>query len=251
MQRYAIFFAMLTPLVAQVQPFNAAGVTMGHHHIMVKDVAAQKKVWVDALGGQLSGNAPLEFVKFPGTFLIISSGNTTQGMAGSTLDHFAFAVKDYKATRDKLVAAGVKILEEEGTELMAELPDGIRVEFFEDKALKTPLEHRAMHLMVADADAERAWWEKAFGAETKVNGDRKSTSIPGAGLHLQKVDAARAKTQGRSLDHTGIGVKNVGEYCTKLEGLGIMCERAAGGNIAMVTSPAGVRVEINQGLENR
>jgi catechol 2,3-dioxygenase-like lactoylglutathione lyase family enzyme len=221
---------------------------------MVPNVAAQKKVWVDVLGGQLSGNAGLEFVKFPGTFLILSTGNTKEGSEGSSLDHFAFAVKDYEGTRDKLKAAGVEIVrdrQEGQREFVAMLPDGIKVEFYEDKALATPLAHHHLHFMTADPDTERAWWEKAFGAETKQDGNRKVTSLPGATLQFTKVDAARAKTQGRSLDHTGVGVMSVNDYCTKLAGLGIMCERAGGGNIAMVTSPSGVRVEINQGLENR
>jgi len=46
-----------------------------------------------------------------------------------------------------------------------------------------------------------------------------------------------------------VNVKNVAEYCDKLAGLGIQCERT--GNIAMVTDPAGTRIEINQGLESR
>jgi len=47
-------------------------------------------------------------------------------------------------------------------------------------------------------------------------------------------------------------VKNVNEYCQKLAGLGIQCERPGGSTtIAMVTDPAGTRIEINQGLEAR
>jgi hypothetical protein len=77
------------------------------------------------------------------------------------------------------------------------------------------------------------------------------TTIPGARLIFAKAATAPAKTQGRTLDHTGVGVKNVDEFCKGLAAKGITCERAGGGAIAMVTDPAGVRVEINQGLENR
>jgi len=87
---------------AQVLPFNEAGVTMGHHHLMVADVEAQRKIWIDALGGEPSGNPPLLFVKFPGAFLILSSGKGTEGTHGSALDHFAFNVKDLRGTRAKL-----------------------------------------------------------------------------------------------------------------------------------------------------
>lgn len=53
MKPAALLF-LACPLFSQVLPFNDAGVTMGHHHLMVPDVAAQKKIWVDVLRGQLS-----------------------------------------------------------------------------------------------------------------------------------------------------------------------------------------------------
>lgn len=248
----ALLFCLTALGFAQVPAFNAAGVTMGHNHIMVPDVAAQKKVWVDVLGGQLSGNAPLEFVKFPGVFLILSQSNTTQGSEGSALDHFAFSVKDFDGTRAKLVTAGVTIARDVAgppREFAAMLPGGVKVEFYEDKALATPIAHHHLHFRTSDVEGERAWWTKAFGAESKTEGNRTTTTLPGTSLSFTRVDTPAPKTQGRSLDHTGVGVKNVADYCTKLAGLGITCERT--GNIAMVTSPAGVRVEINQGLESR
>ena len=105
MQRSIILACALgfaTVAHAQVLPFNEAGVTMGHHHLMVADVDAQRKIWVDALGGEPSGNPPLLFVKFPGVFLILSNGKGTEGTKGSALDHIAFNVKDLRATRAKL-----------------------------------------------------------------------------------------------------------------------------------------------------
>jgi catechol 2,3-dioxygenase-like lactoylglutathione lyase family enzyme len=204
---------------------------------------------VDALGGQLSGNAGLEFVKFPGTFLILSAGRGTEGTVGSAIDHLAFNVRDLKATQDKLAAAGVKISQADATRFTAVLPGDLTVEFFADATLATPIAHRAIGFASADPDAERAWWEKVFGAETKVEGNRTVSTIPGARLIFAKAATAPAKTQGRVLDHTGVGVKNVVEFCDKLAAQGIMCEGS--GNIRMVTDPAGVRVEINQGLESR
>ena len=247
---------LAVPVLAQVPAFNAAGVTMGHHHIMVPDPAAQMKIWVDVLGGVPSGNAPLQFVKLPGAFLIISQGNTTEGSEGSALDHFAFAVKDYEGTREKLKAAGVGIPRDVAgpqREFVAMLPGGIKVEFYEDKNIATPIAHHHLHFRTNDVEAQRAWWVKAFGAEVKQEGNRTTTTIPGATLSFTRVDTAAPKTQGRALDHTGVNVRNVNEYCAKLAGLGITCERPAGTNtpIAMVTDPAGVRVEINQGMENR
>ena len=244
------------PLAAQVPPFNAAGVTMGHHHIMAPDPAVHKKIWVEVLGAQASGNPGLEFLKLPGTFLILSQGKPSGGSEGTSLDHFAFAVKEYNATRDKLAAAGVQIVRDRAQaprEFVAMFPDGVKVEFYEDTALATPIAHHHLHFRTTDPDGLREWYVKAFGAEVKQEGNRTVTTIPGATLSFTRVDTAAPSTRGRSLDHTGVNVRNVNEYCQKLAGLGITCERPNGTNtpIAMVTDPAGTRIEINQGLESR
>jgi hypothetical protein len=240
--------------MAQLPAPNAAGVTMGHHHLMVADPAVHKKIWVDILGGQPSGNAPLEFIEFPGVFLILSKGNATEGTEGSAIESIWFGVRDLDSVRDKLVAAGVKVLAKSGGPfLIMEFPDKIEVQFSEDPSLSTPIAYWGLGIRATDRNVERAWWEKVFGAETEIwfQGVA-TTSIAGKGLSFRQVDHV-AKTQGRSFDHTGVNVRNVTEYCAKLAGIGIVCERPMGANtpIAMVTDPAGVRIEINQGLESR
>jgi catechol 2,3-dioxygenase-like lactoylglutathione lyase family enzyme len=240
------FLAM--PLLAQVPAFNSAGVTMGHNHLIVSDVAAHKKIWVDVLGAQASGNPPIEFLKLPGSFLILTQGKPSGGSEGTSLDHFAFGVKEYNATRDKLAAAGVKIAADRGgaqREFVAIFPDGVKVEFYEDITLDTPLSHHHLHFRTTDPDGLREWYVKAFGAEVKKDGNRTITSIPGTMLSFTRVDAAAPSTQGRSLDHTGFNVRNVNEYCKKLAAIGIMCERPRGEDnpIAFVTDPAGTRIE--------
>jgi hypothetical protein len=87
----------------------------------------------------------------------------------------------------------------------------------------------------------------------RQEGTRTITTIPGAMLRFTRIDAVAPSTRGRSLDHTGVNVRNVNEYCQKLSGMGITCERPRGTEtpIAMVTDPAGTHIEINQGLEAR
>ena len=43
----------ITPALAQLAPPNEAGVTLGHFHLIVKDVDAQKHFWVSILGGKI------------------------------------------------------------------------------------------------------------------------------------------------------------------------------------------------------
>ena len=253
---FGLVFACAQTARAQVPPFNEAGVTMGHHHVIVPDPAVHKKIWVDVLGAQASGNPGLDFLKLPGTFVLLSQGKPTGGSEGSALDHFAFAVKDYDGTRDRLAAAGVTIARdraESPREFVAMFPDGVKVEFYEDKTLTGPIQHHHLHFRTTDPDGLRAWWVKAFGAQVKQEGNRTITTIPGATLSFTRVEAAAPPTRGRSLDHTGVNVRNVNEYCAKLAGMGIVCERPRGTDtpIAMVTDPAGTRIEINQWLESR
>ena len=236
---------------AQVLPFNEAGVTMGHHHLMVADVDAQREIWVDILGGEPSGDLPLLFVKFPGVFLILSSGDGAGGTKGSALDHFAFDLKDLAGTRDKLAAAGVEIYNESDARFDAIIPGGLDVHFFSDPSLATPIAHRAVAFVSTDPDAQRAWWEEILGAKTAQEGEMTVSTIPGARLFFSGADAAPAPTRGRSLDHTGIGVEDVNVFCEQVAAKGVVCELMFGGAIAMITDPAGVTIEINAGLESR
>ena len=236
---------------AQVLPFNDAGVTMGHHHIMVPDVDQQRRIWVDVLGGEPSGNPPLLFVKFPGAFLILSNGNGTEGTKGSALDHIAFNVRDLAGTRASLAAAGVAISNDSDSRFDALMPGNIEVHFFADPTLATPIAHRAMAFASTDPEAERAWWERVLGAKTTQEGDLTVSTIPGARLFFTEADSAPAPTRGRALDHTGIGVKDVAGFCEQLAQKDVTCEILFGGAAAMITDPAGVTIEINSGLENR
>lgn len=236
---------------AQVLPFNEAGVTMGHHHLMVPDVAAQQRIWIDALGGEPSGSPPLQFVKFPGVFLIISEGAGTEGTTGSALDHFAFNVRDLEATRAKLAGENVRIYNESETRFDAILPGGLDVHFFADPSLTTPLAHRAIAMASTDPDAQRAWWENILGAKTMQEGAMTVSTIPGARLFFSAAETPPAPTAGRSLDHTGIGVADVAAFCEQVAAKGVECELLFGGAIATITDPAGVTIEINAGLESR
>jgi catechol 2,3-dioxygenase-like lactoylglutathione lyase family enzyme len=237
---------------AQVLPFNEAGVTMGHHHLMVADLDQQRALWIDTLGGEPSGNPPLLFVKFPGAFLILSNGSGTEGTKGSALDHIAFNVRELAGTRARLAALeDVEIYNESETRFDAIVPGGIDVHFFSDPTLATPIAHRAMAFAATDPETQRAWWEDVLGATTTQEGDLTVSTIPGARLFFTQAETEPAPTRGRALDHTGIGVRDVGAFCDQIAERGVTCERLFGGAAAMITDPAGVTVEINAGLESR
>ena len=47
----------VVPARAQLVEANQIGVTMGHIHLAVKDVDAQKQFWISVMGGALVANA--------------------------------------------------------------------------------------------------------------------------------------------------------------------------------------------------
>ena len=236
---------------AQVLPFNEAGVTMGHHHIMTSDIDSQRAIWGDVLGGKVSGNAPLEQVKFPGALIFLTSVDNAGGTRGSALDHIAFNVRELESLRSRLVMAGVEGFNSSDARFDAILPGGIEVHFFADPDLAVPIEHRAMALVSTDAAAQRSWWANVLGAETHQEGEMTVSTIPGARLFFTESDTAPAPTRGRVLDHTGIGVADVAAFCKQVAAKGVECEMLFNGAAAIITDPGGVAIEVNAGLENR
>src|SRR3984885_16208054 len=92
--RAATMFAQLS--FAQLAAPNNAGVSIGHIHLTVPDPDAQTKVWVDVLGATVSKDGPLNLVKLPGIFIIVSKSTTAPaGSHGSHANHIGFLVKDY------------------------------------------------------------------------------------------------------------------------------------------------------------
>ena len=70
----AIAMLWTTPARAQLVEPNQVGVTMGHVHLAVKDVDAQKQFWTSMMGGTLVKNGPLELIQFPGVFIMLRQG---------------------------------------------------------------------------------------------------------------------------------------------------------------------------------
>jgi catechol 2,3-dioxygenase-like lactoylglutathione lyase family enzyme len=252
------------PAGAQMAPPNAAGVTMGHMHLFVKDVDAQKQFWTVTMGGTLVQNGPLMLIQFPGVYIMLRKADPaapTAPPAGSIVDHFGFAWKDLPSALAKWKADKVEI-EQTGNPNQGYVhgPDGIRVEFFGDPSLPTPVAMNHIHFYPVDIPAMQAWYAKMFGG---IPGKRQRQSspglidcddIPGANLSFSPGKTALAPTKGRSLDHIGFEVKDLEAFAKKLEAQGVKLDEAirtvpnGTTKVAFLTDPWGTRIELTQGL---
>jgi hypothetical protein len=86
---------------AQPVPFNEAGVTMGHWHIISKDVEENKKIFL-AMGGKLfmPGGAPL--MLFPGVYINLTLGNETGARVSARLRSEGMAKGKFKRSTASL-----------------------------------------------------------------------------------------------------------------------------------------------------
>jgi len=251
--------ATAATLFAQLPAPNAAGVSMGHIHLTVPDPDAQIKVWTDVLGAESTKAGPLNLLKLPGIFIIVTKANATEGTDGSTVNHIGFLVKDYAVLKSKLEAAHVPLEFDrpENRQIMAVFPDKIRVEFFENTSLATPVAFHHIHITTTDQDSLQAWYIKTFGAEKSQRRIYPSAKIPAAEVDFSKAKEAAAPTKGRTLDHIGFEVKDLEPFVKQLEAQGMKMDMpfrdvpAIGLKIAFIIDPVGTRIELTQGLAGR
>lgn len=259
---FAIAAFAAAPLAAQLAAPNADGVSMGHIHLAVKDVEAQKHFWTEMMGGTLVKNGPVEMIRFPGVFIALRKAEPTGPPAGSIVNHFGFVVKDMPGSLAKWRANGLKVEQGEVNPNQGYVtgPDGIRVEIFGDPALPVPIQMNHIHFYPADIHAMQAWYAKTFGgvAGTRARvarpGRIDSVDLPGVNLSFSQGEKNLAPTKGRSLDHIGFEVKDLDAFVAKLQAQGTKLDVAprmvpnSNVKIAFITDPWGTYIELTQGL---
>jgi len=123
---------------AQQAPFNEAGVTMGHWHLVSQDVEANKGIFV-AMGGKLVTRGTAVGVWFPGARVNLNLGEEPPGKGGSVgsvINHVGFIVNNVEGQVAKWKAAGVPLLPGNNNRLdqaFVVTPDGVRIEILEDR----------------------------------------------------------------------------------------------------------------------
>src|SRR5262245_41516299 len=254
-----LFASMLTAgtAVAQPAPFNEAGLTMGHWHIISKDVDANKKLFL-AMGGKLymPGGNPL--IMFPGVYinLVLNAEKGDGGSEGSVINHVGFIVDNVQQRVAQWKAAGVTVLpglNNRQDQAFVVTPDGVRIEILEDKTQKVAIRHEHVHLSLPESEIPKAqaWYAKTFGGKTGTRNNAPVVDLPGAQIRFARADTKQAPTRGRVLDHIGFDVKDHAAAVKRLEADGIKLDEpprksAAGNTVTYITDPWGTRIEIVQ-----
>ena len=258
---FAIAALAVGSLQGQLAAPNADGISMGHIHLAVKDIEAQKTFWTSMMGGTIVKNGPMDLIRFPGVFIMLRQAEPSGPPEGSIVNHFGFVVKDMPAALAKWKANHLKIEQGENPNqgyVMA--PDGIRVEIFGDPTLATPIAMNHIHFYPADIPAMQAWYAKTFGgiagkrARVARPGWTDCVDVPGVNLSFSQGEKNLVATKGRSLDHIGFEVKNLSDFVQKLQAQGIKLDVAPREvpnttvKIAFITDPWGTYIELTEGL---
>ena len=256
-----VFASALAAGTAASQPaaFNDIGVTMGHWHIMSKDVEANKKLFL-AMGAKMYMPDGNPLMVFPGIHINIRGGGGKKGdgaSVGSVVNHVGFIVDDVQKRTAEWKAKGVSVLPGGNGRLdqaFVVTPDGVRIEILEDKAQTVPIRNEHVHLSLTAAEVPKAvaWYAKTFGGKAGTRNNQPVVDLPGVQFRFATVDAKQAPTKGRVLDHIGFDVRDHAAFVRKLQADGIKLDDMPrlnpnnGNRVVYITDPWGTQIEIVQ-----
>ncbi len=261
---------------AKLAASNKAGVSMGHLHYHVRDLAANRKFWTDLGARPLNVLGTTEVLQLPGVLILLTRAESSGGTEGSVLNHVGFRVPDIHQYEARMKAAGYKIQPTTtGTGKVTNVftPEGERIELLEDLSVNleftldaapgrrttqqpmvVPIALHHVHLYVPEGSlaAIKTWYVKWFGAVPGKRYHYEAADLPGVNLNFSEVPDRLAATQGRMLDHIGFEVRDLEAFCEKLEAGGVTLDvpytrLAIGGAKAVLTDPWGTSIELTEG----
>ncbi len=102
-----------------------------------------------------------------------------------------------------------------------------------------------IHFVVSDPDATKKAWVDVFGATTSKTGSLELLKIPGIFIVVSKANTPpTGGSQGSSVHHIGIAVKDYAATKAKADAAGIMWRELTKDVQAFATFPEGVTVEV-------
>jgi catechol-2,3-dioxygenase len=263
-----IVLPLLTSAFAQAPAPNKSGVSVSLVHLVVRNPQEHKKLWVDALGAQVVSSGSLEMLRLPGLVITLEEGEPTGPSNGSAVNHIGLWIKDYGSVKAKVTAAHLTVISDNykaegcasapGTpacQMTVSFPDGVGVEFTEDRQLSSIAASHHIHMQTTDPQALRAWYSSTLGAtEGLRRGVIMAAMFEHGEVDFNKAAQAQMPTRGRAIDHFGLSVKGLEGFSKKLETAGFKLDSALqpipGTKIrrVFVTDPVGARIALLEGL---
>jgi predicted enzyme related to lactoylglutathione lyase len=274
--------ALLAPAVAHAQALATGPVVYGHHHLNTTNMAAQKKFYVDTLGGKLrhigaGSDREQDIIEFPGVLMFFRPMQApTGGSIGTTVNHIGFSVPDLKVLVPKIKAAGFKMITTDSVAATVKVTDDIaaaspttniafalapedtKVEFVEVKDQKAPIQLHHIHFFGQQNREMREWYEKTFGAADLAAAPGAAfvqAQLPGVFLNFTPSPTPTVGTTGRAIDHIGFEIRGLEAFLKKLEAQGIKLDRpytkiaGLGIAVAFIKDPWGTNIELSEGLD--
>src|SRR5499427_4321534 len=279
-----LIILLFVPAISTAQNLVAGGGSggYGHQHLKTTNMDAQKKFFVDTLGGTLvkfgSGDRQQEIIKFPNVLIFFRPMQApTGGSIGTTVNHIGFSVPELRPLVAKIKANGFKMITTDSVAATVKVtddiaaaspttniafalgPDDVKVEFVEDKSQKLPIQLHHIHFFGQMNTEMQAWYAKTFGAkmlQANPGAAFVQDQLPGVFLNFTPSPTPTVGTTGRALDHIGFEIKNLEAFTKKLEAQGITLDRPytkvpqLGIAIAFIKDPWGTNIEMTEGLGN-
>lgn len=248
----------------QLLPPNSQGMTMGHVHLNVADIAVQTKFWVEQFGATPLRREGLAGVRIPGMLILFTQQTPTGGSEGTIIDHIGLKVPDTAEAVKRFREGGYEVQREfKGTEGFPNAylvgPDKVRLELQQDTALTVKATSHHLHYFLAEPPVLREWYVKTLGMQSGTRGGQTAADIPGQNFTFglpqgRPASVVGVPTKGRSLDHIGFEIANLEDFCRKLEAAGVKLDvpytkmPKLGIAHAFITDPMGSYIELTEGL---
>jgi catechol 2,3-dioxygenase-like lactoylglutathione lyase family enzyme len=284
MTRRTLAFALLALALAAVAPSASAQILVGkegpvvygHHHLNTTNMDAQKKFYVDTLGGTVVKYGAGEIIKFPNVLIFFRPMQApTGGSIGTTVNHIGFSVPDLRPLVAKIKANGYKMITTDSVAATVKVtddiaaaspttniafvlgPEEVKVEFVEVKDQKAPIQLHHIHFFGQQNIEMQAWYAKTFGAKmipANPGAAFVQDQLPGVFLNFTPSPTPTVGTTGRAIDHIGFEIKNLEAFTKKLEADGIKLDdpyrkTPSGLALAFLKDPWGTNIELNEGLD--
>jgi catechol 2,3-dioxygenase-like lactoylglutathione lyase family enzyme len=269
-------FAVTAPASAELLN-REAPVIVGHYGLNVTSVAEHQRFWVDTLGGSAVRIGAVDAIEFPDVFLPLHERSPAGPTRGTTFDHIGFAVPDVPALTARAVANGYALTvgrEPAPGETASPPtagnygrvsyligPEGVKVELVTNtEPGAPPITHHHVHFVNEQFVQMQQWYMRAFDASLREGQTDFfiGADLPGVGYMLNFFswlpNENLTGTRGRAVDHVGFEVRNLEEFCKRLEAKGITLttpyrfDAELGIATAFIADPWGTLLELTEGL---